>query len=347
MSETEESIQIQCPDCKTKFNLKAQALQSVSNPKFHCSKCDHIFEINNITDEMQDDFQDTEFEDLPSNSEIETENFNKTVNPFEQSSDYETNDNSDEKFLNSFPEATTEQDVEVKDEKFSQQIDNNDLEKDMQHYQSEQLELDDYYKKRAAQMQKKREEKEINIQHHLSNEVTFFQSLKFIAPLALVLIILFGFSFFLTNNPKSAKKTMSKFIGQTAGIAPSKLMISNVKASSYILDSGEKTLVIQGIIINGTDTDFSEVVLEAAAFDLNGKKLKAQKAYLNSSLGKTRITALNPRMIKTLQSRKPIKRVELKPGEKTKFVIALLDDQFDADIFKRTKHYVARIYSVI
>lgn len=350
MSEEVQIIQIQCPDCKTKFNLNALALKSVDKPKFHCSKCDHIFEIQNISKEAEDDL-----EEAPSgfgggfgrgfgNQKKKEEE--QLKEPFEKDNS-DLKDDNDEEFLSSFPDATTEQEVEVKDKKHEEQIDNNDLEQDMQHYQSEQLELDDYYKKRAEEMERKREAQESDLKHALAKEVSFLSSLKFIAPLAILLIALYGFSFYLTSNAQIAKSKMSKLIGKTQSIAPGKLIISDVKATSIVLDSGETTFIVQGNVINGTDANFSEVLLEAVAFDQNGRKLKSQKAYLNSSLGKTRITALNPRMIKTLQKRKPIKRVELKPGEKAKFVIALLDDQFDSDIIKRAKHYVTRIYSVI
>jgi hypothetical protein len=36
---------IQCPDCQTKFALSPQAVQGLDSPRFHCSRCDHIFTL--------------------------------------------------------------------------------------------------------------------------------------------------------------------------------------------------------------------------------------------------------------------------------------------------------------
>lgn len=35
---------VECPSCKTKFSVDSDLLQGVSNPRFHCSRCDHFFE---------------------------------------------------------------------------------------------------------------------------------------------------------------------------------------------------------------------------------------------------------------------------------------------------------------
>ena len=36
---------IQCPQCKTKFSVNAGQLADVEEPRFHCSRCDHYFEM--------------------------------------------------------------------------------------------------------------------------------------------------------------------------------------------------------------------------------------------------------------------------------------------------------------
>lgn len=37
---------IQCPACHTKFAINESQLQGVDNPKFHCSRCSHIFSLD-------------------------------------------------------------------------------------------------------------------------------------------------------------------------------------------------------------------------------------------------------------------------------------------------------------
>lgn len=36
---------IQCPSCSTKFAVESAQLSDVENPRFHCSRCDHFFEL--------------------------------------------------------------------------------------------------------------------------------------------------------------------------------------------------------------------------------------------------------------------------------------------------------------
>lgn len=37
---------IQCPKCQTKFGVESSLLDEVETPKFHCSRCDHLFALN-------------------------------------------------------------------------------------------------------------------------------------------------------------------------------------------------------------------------------------------------------------------------------------------------------------
>ncbi len=39
---------IECPNCVTKFAVDAQQLAEVERPRFHCSRCDHFFELDDI-----------------------------------------------------------------------------------------------------------------------------------------------------------------------------------------------------------------------------------------------------------------------------------------------------------
>ena len=40
---------IQCPSCSTKFSVDSAKIQTLSNPKFHCSRCDHFFDLHGKT----------------------------------------------------------------------------------------------------------------------------------------------------------------------------------------------------------------------------------------------------------------------------------------------------------
>jgi predicted Zn finger-like uncharacterized protein len=45
----DESILIQCPSCQTRFAVKQHVLAGIDEPKFHCSRCDNIFQIDGLT----------------------------------------------------------------------------------------------------------------------------------------------------------------------------------------------------------------------------------------------------------------------------------------------------------
>lgn len=44
---------IECPSCKTKFALDAQQLIGVESPRFHCSRCNHMFEISETQEKKE------------------------------------------------------------------------------------------------------------------------------------------------------------------------------------------------------------------------------------------------------------------------------------------------------
>lgn len=47
-SGNEEQIIIQCPCCSTRFSVESSTISAVANPKFHCSRCDNIFGMDEI-----------------------------------------------------------------------------------------------------------------------------------------------------------------------------------------------------------------------------------------------------------------------------------------------------------
>ncbi len=37
---------VQCPSCETRFSVDPELISGVKNPRYHCSRCDHLFEVN-------------------------------------------------------------------------------------------------------------------------------------------------------------------------------------------------------------------------------------------------------------------------------------------------------------
>jgi predicted Zn finger-like uncharacterized protein len=40
---------VQCPSCETKFSVDSSQVQKIAHPRFHCSRCNHIFELSGKT----------------------------------------------------------------------------------------------------------------------------------------------------------------------------------------------------------------------------------------------------------------------------------------------------------
>ncbi len=64
---------IQCPQCKTKFSVNASQLAEVEEPRFHCSRCDHYFEMAIPKNEISPRLDRPTVAPLENPSEIPTE----------------------------------------------------------------------------------------------------------------------------------------------------------------------------------------------------------------------------------------------------------------------------------
>ena len=42
---------VQCSNCLTRYSIDGAKVESSDNPRFHCSRCDHYFELNSATSE--------------------------------------------------------------------------------------------------------------------------------------------------------------------------------------------------------------------------------------------------------------------------------------------------------
>jgi predicted Zn finger-like uncharacterized protein len=43
-STSEPHVLVSCPSCKTKFAVESSLIASYETPRFHCSRCDSVFE---------------------------------------------------------------------------------------------------------------------------------------------------------------------------------------------------------------------------------------------------------------------------------------------------------------
>jgi hypothetical protein len=247
----------------------------------------------------------------------------------------------DEKFIKSFPEATSNPLTDSK-LKSRQKIDE-DFTRDVNSYQSEQLKLDDYYQKRAQEMQDK-QRSGFSIP---SSKPTTQALIYFCSPLALLLIGFILTGFFLQQNPEVGQSLFANLVGNFQEVADSRIYIKDLNYKESTLDSGEKVLLIEGQVHNNSDKDVSGMQIEGLTFDNKGNVFENKIAPLQSSLSRTRIESLNPKMIETLQYKTPTRAFRLSPGETHPFVIAFLKNSISTNTKSRASTYSARIYSVV
>ncbi len=71
---------IQCPNCQTKFSLATESLGAASSPKFHCSRCDHVFAMGDASTDFADSQEqfEQEIDEETDFSELETDSDDQT-----------------------------------------------------------------------------------------------------------------------------------------------------------------------------------------------------------------------------------------------------------------------------
>lgn len=84
---------IQCPSCQTKFAVKTSMLAGASTPRFHCSRCDHVFSLEQQMEipldmaPAHDPIKETPFEESPfaePSFSDQSESSDWTVGPLDQ-----------------------------------------------------------------------------------------------------------------------------------------------------------------------------------------------------------------------------------------------------------------------
>lgn len=344
--EQRPNLIIQCPSCQARFALAVSALDGVEQPRFHCSRCDHIF--------SREEYPAPELVAEPSTlaapPSIEEFEFDEHCSASETEDVWTTGWSREPSHALEIPESL--------DRRVTMEAPHESVRFDDASQMSFDFGTPDTtaagFNFRFGAISAPTEtavpaySERLPIVDDLPPELLPRRSspawrglLLVAAPLFLFLTVLLGVSYYLRSNPVLSSTLSSRYLPASPQVAPTGLLIRDLKFRNVALENGERVHVIAGLLENRTDRSFKEVILEGLAFDKNGKQLVSQRADAGSTLAKSRIKSLTREMIQELQGRKSARRFLLEPGAKHEFAVALISDKMSA-----ARYYSARIYSV-
>ncbi|NLF24192.1 MAG: hypothetical protein GX589_00850 [Deltaproteobacteria bacterium] len=364
---------IKCPSCRSKFALPSESLDGIEFPRFHCSRCDHIFskeeslckvtpaktdpttkhesldfEIDPWTDEAEPDEESWTLGSDPSpkeNSQLSLEvprtfDMKRPISAPHENVRAETAREKNNKPTSSQMEldfsATNQFPNPIEDDSWAAiQLEGSNREKEMQfNYRDD---TDPAPDKALAKLPA-----QIAWQALLHQRPAVWKGcLMLTAPIVLFLMVLWGLGQLLESSPQSAAWISRLIVPNGERVAPEGLFISGLKQRKVDLEDGESVRLISGTLENRSKEDFEEVQLEALTFDKSGKRLSSLKVHAGSTMANTRVKSLSLALIDELQSRPPAKRFELKSDETSDFAIALPFEEGE-----EAHYYTARVYSV-
>lgn len=344
---------VQCPSCHTRFSIESGALEGIESPRFHCSRCDHVFGFDSVPSPAAqptqragtpqpaiiDDFSASYPQDPDLHSPLEapigvepppshavpqyslTETGFPLQEPPQPSGPPGRSLSIPRRFEQSFtPRAPHEQEAASAQASFDFR-DNTPLKEGG--LRSPQAPLTSGFA------------------DALRNALNQPLNLLFGVPIALNLL-LGVIAFMLTLPAVHSSSTVTMLIPEGPRAAPQGLYISRSAFKRVTLDSGETVPVVEGTITNRSSEILRDAQIEALLFGASGEVLARERAGVGASLVRTRIESLSIEMIKELQNRKRSRKLDtLKPGEKRDFALAVLAPESST-----ARYFGTRIYSV-
>lgn len=157
----------------------------------------------------------------------------------------------------------------------------------------------------------------------------------------------------LRSDGAMAKVIAEKMFAATPRVAPADLMVQDTQFERVVLENGEVIYLVRGKLFNNTQQAFSAVDIQAFAFDAAGNLIKTGIAPAGNVLSTAKLPALTAKAVATMQGE--VKEFQIKAGESKEFLVALFEND-DGDLqkdgpseqeLKDTKYYSARVYSVV
>ena len=369
---------IQCPSCQTKFALETQVVASLDMPRFHCSRCDHVFALDrrmlglDRTEARSpapvepahlhdDEFMPKSWAEesrttralevpkkfsIPSSVAAPHEGIEEEIDPNQIAFNFDAPPP---------PPATPVENRGIFS--FSDTADfshsSSDLPMDSAEFKAIRDEAMGYASlARGVDSDAMEAWSDSIVSRDLYDPAA--KSAPIIAaksrwknfmtlssPLILFLALLGVASLLAAARPMDAVRIVSSYFPSIESAPPVDVVVSNTSLKRVALESGETMNIISGKIINNSGREFRDVQVEGVLFDRAGNVVARKKISAAASLGRTRIQSLTPEMIENLQTTTPAKRFKLEQGGSHEFTLAVPEEPGKASGF-----FSASVYSV-
>lgn len=336
-SSTQPRVIIRCPACETKFAVESSQLADVEIPRFHCSRCDHVFAVEKR--ELQSPPPRPQplggaapgerpppwaLGDRPRALMRAVEPPPPMQTPIAQLSDSEREDQLTFGFVGSAASAAADQ-AEAPDDPLpfsfsaSRNLENTPPAPQVLLAQSAN-----------------------NATIPASITLTPWRAVAWLSgALLLTLLALVIVSHYFRANPTPATRLFYSAFPSAPHPGAQDLVIQGLRFKRIALESGDAVSTVSGTLVNRGENSLSEILVEGLAFDASGQLVASTRVNAASTLARTRIRSLSMEMVAGLQSGQSARRFELRPGESHDFTIALLDGEPE-----RADYFSARVYSV-
>lgn len=327
---TSAKLIIQCPACRAKFALPASALDGVEFPRFHCSRCDHIFS-------QEESMVETEVPPPPPEPAPRA-----ATRSLEVPRAYDPKHPAAAPQENAPPVDQTSDPLRRNAAQMEFDFSTPRRKEDAHAWAVGELDPDLEYREAAPAKALSKLPAQAAWEALRRDRTDRWRGVWYLsAPILVFLAMLWGLSRALKADASFSDALSQRIFPNAERAAPPGLLISGLKHRATALDDGERIHLISGTLENHAGETVRDVMLEALTFDAAGRKIAQAKVNAGSTLAGSRVKDLNLPMVREIQARVPAQRFEIKPDERVKFAIAV---RADAD---RPAHfYTARVYSV-
>lgn len=350
-NEAHQRVVVQCPSCNTRFAVASQALQGQQQPRFHCSRCDHVFLKNyDARTKQLSNLEPSHSAQLaldPSALDEKSEtrprpNLSPSRRPVQPQAALMNDDSPPQR---SFNADKTEQSVKTVAAPQPEKIQppsqlawpfqsgkhrfNDD---ELANYREAPREIPVTPSTTAWREQLARA-------HSPRSRKTW---MLIAVPIVAVLVVLALSSVYITHGGATAENFMRSILPNLAQTPPTGLHVKDLEYRRVNLASGETIHLLSGKLKNDSKQTLMRVQIEGLLFDQQGRNIARLRTDASETLAKTRtLKSLTLAMIENLQNDRLIQRLDLEPGKQQRFALAIPDQNYG-----NLAYYSARIHSV-
>ena len=332
---------IVCTSCKTKFSVDDAHVERFENPRFHCSRCNHYFHLNETSEHSSQ--SNKVKESLRPQRPINTKHTN--------TGHVNTNQINTVRIENNIvqePKQEPENEKAAVKATWPDIKGREELEVD---YSDFKIEKTNYFQGKTSKVishdpfdfgDNLGRAKEIHTQ--AKNGHSSFKTFAFFAPL-----VILGGVFFMWGKaiaaagPTAAVNPLNLLNGSASHIAPEGVEVEDLTPEIIALENGKQVLLIKGNVSNATASSFSDINLEAVIYDNENNPLKKLIVNTNNKLQHAaEINSLNEKIINVLQEKSAGSDTPLilEANSKNTFKVAV------TELDKLPSWFSVRVYSV-